>query len=121
MSQREKSRVLKPDEIVDSEKSVEELESHSSSLDQQAASSKHKRSERSLNILSWLYNLLIAVIVGSFISVIVVFLIHQVATESVRWLDDEDVANLKTFLFSGAVIGIIHPYLKSMSEKLFSK
>ena len=105
-----KEEIPTGEELTDS--NDEYLVNEDLSLDQEKLASAHKRSERLLDILSLGINGFVAVILILLIVVTLVIGVHYLTPECWHWLSDDQLTALKTFVFSGAIIGNVVLYLQ---------
>ena len=90
----------------------QEEESFKRQLDIEKETNRHRRSERTRNLFSegmlWLVRSLIFVTVTA----VLVTAWHHLAPSNMHWLSDEQLADIRTFLFSGAVISAATSHLQ---------
>ena len=79
----------------------------SKELEKERIRNEHKRTESFREGINWIVRCIILII----IVILLVVTWHHLTPESWRWLDDSDLANLHSVLFSGAVVGAITMHL----------
>lgn len=83
---------------------------HGGHIEAQEKISKHRRDERGRNIFSWGMLLLMITVIGAMGAVVVVVAWHHLAPVEMRWLAEDELPGLRTFLFSGAITSVVTTY-----------
>lgn len=109
-------RVPGPDKLgynidVDA-RAKKEADAYTKKRDLEKVTNEHKRNEEIRDVISsgtlWLIR---AIIFSVFITIIVVAF-HHLAPENWQWLSEGQLADLRTVLFSGAVVGAVSSYVQ---------
>ena len=119
MTRNREVRVPGPDKLgydIDvSDRAKKEEEAYSKKRNLEKADREHKRNERIRDVIAggtlWLIR---AIILSVFITVIVVAF-HHLAPDRWHWLSEDQLTDLRTVLFSGAVVGAVSSYVQRHS------
>ena len=107
------------DKTVNSPKSMplsDDTEAVAEEQDLQKARSAHSQDQITRNLVGWgIWELLIAVILIA-VAAIATLGWHMLAPDTLHWLDEARLGNVKDLMLSGAVVGLGTSYIRRFLE-----
>lgn len=91
---------------------AKEEQAHAKNLNLEKKTADHRRAEALRDLFGSGVHSIVSVVIVIVIVAIIVIAWHHLSPTNWRWLSDDNLAELRSFFFSGAIVGAISLYIQ---------
>ena len=81
-------------------------------IENETKKNEYERKEKILTTLNWWARITLGMVFGALMLSAIVVIVHYLAPPTWRWLPPTDLVAIRSYTFSGVIIGIVAGYLK---------